>query len=178
MITKVKGCFIIAALTLCSCTDSGNTEINDNAVDHRIDSPIETSSEKTFIRTENPLHDSLLFKADTDCELHLAKVLNQAAPAGIEIIHCSYRSTADPVWLEHSYSFEIARNDSFFNELVDYNQMIPLASDKIEIAENIEWFLPKTAGHYEGYYTEDDFDDFQVFKDRESGHLFIRGSQY
>jgi hypothetical protein len=178
MITKVKAYFIIATITLCSCSDSNHSEVNENANLNELDSIIANQTLAELSADENPILDSLKIEVDGNCEAHFAIAINQKIPADIEIVHCNYWSTDHPIWLEHSYSFEIEKNDPFFLELIDYNQMVTIKDESAVISESNDWFLPKPFSNYEGFYTEDDFDDFQIFRDLESGAIFIRGSQY
>ena len=55
--------------------------------------------------------------------------------------------------------------------------MVPLNDEDEYRRQQDDWFLRGNIKRYKGYYTENDFDDFQLFRDRITGHIFIRESE-
>lgn len=174
---------LLLTLALACCQSPEDVETPENVT---TDS---TTTTDTIVPTiEDPLltdtlaserrTNELTLQEDVNCADHFEIAMNQPVPDDITILHCSYWSSDHPIWLEHSYSFEIEKNDAFFQELIDYNSMVEI-KDNHEMSQHQEnWFLPKKISQYEGFYTEDDFDDFQIFRDTQNGNIFIRGSQY
>lgn len=178
----VKKIPLLLLLVITACAETETTESNNKEngneipVEDTLLTPPEITLEDSLsdtTRTENLDTDE-----DENCDEHFRAAMNRSKPEDVVIVHCSYWSSEHPVWLEHSYSFELEKNDAFFEDLVDYNQMVKIQDHhEIELHQS-NWFLPKEGKNYEGFYTEDDFDDFQIFKDLKTGHIFIRGSQY
>lgn len=129
------------------------------------------------LKDSSLLHDQLNIDEDLNCEDHFKTALRREKPSSVSIVHCDFWSAEHPNWLEYAYYFEIEKNDSFFYDLIDHNQMVPIIDPSSIEKEDIDWFIPFQLTRYEGFYTEDDFDDFQVFRDKKTGKLFIRGSQ-
>jgi len=123
------------------------------------------------------LHDQLFIDEDLNCDAHFETALHQKKPTSVSIVHCDFWSAEHPNWLEYAYYFEIEKNDPLFYDLIEHNQMVPIIDPSSVESEEIDWFLPYQISRYDGFYTEDDFDDFQVFRDKKTGKLFIRGSQ-
>lgn len=170
MITNQKGLFIALTFALASCTDSNDSDLNNNSGESSLDSIVTISETAAAL--------AVISDRDINCEVHFHTAMNLPKPDRIVIIHCDYWSSNHPNWLEHSFSFELEKDNSFFDELISHNGMVKYENSQAIIAQQKEWFLPNDASNYEGYYAEDDFDDFEIFKDLKSGHLFIRGSQY
>lgn len=173
----VKNILLLLFVAITSCAETETTDSNDKI-------PIEDTLHSTpRITVEDKFSDTTSIKKldtaeDENCDEHFRAAMNRSKPEDVVIVHCSYWSSEHPVWLEHSYSFELEKNDAFFDDLIDYNQMVKIQNhQEIELHQN-SWFLPKEAKNYDGFYTEDDFDDFQIFKDSKTGRIFIRGSQY
>lgn len=160
-----------------SCsTDQNDVQIVDEKAStqhHCITEKINTIN----LKDSSLLHDQLEVDEDLNCDEHFRKALNREKPLGLIIIHCDYWDADHPNWLECAYSFEVEKNDTFFKELIEYNRMVPLLNDEEYLKQQKDWFLPGNIKRYEGYYTEDDFDDFQVFRDRITGRIYIRGSE-
>jgi len=177
MITNRKGLFITLAIAVVSCTDSIDSDLNDNSVDSLMDS-IVTPSENETIDAINSDTLTTWVDRDLNCEAHFQAAMNLPKPERLIIVHCDYWSSDHPIWLEHSYSFELEADDVFFNELIEHNGMVKYDNEQAVVSQQEDWFLPNNADNYEGFYAEDDFDDFEIFRDLKSGHIFIRGSQY
>jgi len=177
MITNQKGLFIAFAIFVVSCTESIDPDLNDNSVDTLMDSIVNTS-EKEMIDTLNSDTSAAWIDRDLNCEAHFQAAMNLPKPERIIIVHCDYWSSDHPILREHSYGFELEADDVFFNELIEHNGMVEYNNKRAIVSQQEGWFLPNNADNYEGFYAEDDFDDFEIFRDLKSGHIFIRGSQY
>ena len=176
MFAHRKELFIALTIVLVSCVDSDDSSVTEVPNPPSIDTVISTDQDEL-----SALSDSVLFvdqDEDMNCDAHFKSAMNLPKPERLIILHCEYWSSEHPVWLEHSFSFEIEGDDAFFDELIKHNGMIEHTSLESITARQKEWFLPKEAKNYIGFHAEDDFDDFEIFKDLKSGHIFIRGSQY
>ncbi len=175
MIIKPKAYQFVLLTLLVSCAGEDNYPQGDKL-------PIEIEeTEKLDSFKNTALLDTTIVEGtefDENCESHFSSAMNQDKPDDLIIVHCEYWSSAHPVWLEHSYRFEFENNELFFEDVLDYNKMVPINDNTVLEEQQSNWFLPKDIVNYEGYYTEDDFDDFQLFRDLKTGHIFIRGSQY
>ncbi|MFT5823958.1 MAG: hypothetical protein ACI8ZM_005224 [Crocinitomix sp.] len=178
MIINQKGFVVVLALALASCANSNDSEFNENSVDLVVDSVI-TISNPEVINVVDPIDTTMtLIDHDLNCETHFTAAMNLPKPERLTIIHCDYWSSDHPIWLEHSFSFELDADSTFFQELIEHNGMVKYHDKHGIISQEPDWYLPKDVENYEGYYAEDDFDDFEIFRDLKSGHIFIRGSQY
>ena len=175
MIINQKGLVVALAFAIAACTNSNDSNLDENSVDPLVDSVLTISNPEvinlTDTRTDLP-------DRDVNCEAHFEAAMNLPKPKRLIIVHCEYWSSDHPVWLEHYFSFELAADSAFFQELIKHNSMIKYHDKPGIISQEPYWYLPKDVENYEGYYAEDDFDDFEIFRDLQSGHIFIRGSQY
>ena len=175
MIIKPKAYLYIFSALLLSCAGEGHSEKENEAIIEESDS-VNTFNDTALLDTSDTLVEGTEF--DQNCETHFSSAMNQDKPEDLAIVHCEYWTSAHPVWLEHTYRFEFEKNELFFEDILDYNKMVRIEDHSILAELQSNWFLPKEINNYEGYYTEDDFDDFQLFRDIKTGHIFIRGSQY
>ena len=168
---------ILVFMLFWSCSPDQKEISAINEVNRPTNSTVTANGTKIDLKDSSMLHDDLEMEGDLNCEQHFLAALHQTKPTDVDIIHCDYWDAEHPNWLECVYSFEVAINDTFFLDLIEHNQMIPLLDEDEFIRQQDDWFLPVNVKRYEGYYTEDDFDDFQIFRDRITGHIFIRGSE-
>jgi hypothetical protein len=180
MTINQKGLLVALALTIVSCANSGDSALNDNSIDPVVDSIVTISNPEEIVLVDevDSISNTDIVDHDVNCETHFKSAMNLPKPEDIVILHCDYWSSDHPVWLEHYFSFELEADSTFFNELIEHNGMVKYHDKHGVISQEPDWYLPKDVEHYEGYYAEDDFDDFKIFRDLESGHIFIRGSQY
>lgn len=176
MIIKDKGYVFIALVTLIGCA---GTPDSDPKTGLKLDSLNQTKMMSNLMESdiEKDTMDHSVAAADEDCDEHFKAAMNREKPANVVIMHCEYSRSNHAVWLVHSYRFEIENNDPFFNDIVDHNRMVKMQSEQRLVAHQSAWFLPKSSDNYEGFYTEDDFDDFEIFRDLKTHTIFIRGSQ-
>ena len=172
---------LLLFLVLASCTEPEKVDSNEGNNDLISDNTDTVTSLEVI--SEDTLDDATITQdsdteEDVNCDDHFRSAMNRSKPEDVVIVHCSYWSSGHPIWLEHTYSFELEKNDVFFQDLVDYNQMLKIQDHHEIELHKANWFLPGATENYEGFYTEDDFDDFQIFRDLKTGHIFIRGSQY
>ena len=178
MTINQKGLLVALALTIVSCTNSNDSELNENSADILTDSVVTISNPEDTVIIDEVDTTELSVDRDLNCEAHFRSAMNLPKPEHIVILHCEYWSSDHPIWLEHEYSFEIEPDSAFFNELIEHNGMVKYHDKHGIISQEPQWFLPKDVEAYEGFYAEDDFEDFEIFRDLESGHIFIRGSQH
>jgi hypothetical protein len=178
MIINRKGFFTALTFALVSCAGSNDTDLNDNSVDSLVDSIVTISDPEAIDVVEEIDTAALQIDRDINCDAHFKSAMNLPKPEHLTIIHCDYWSSDHPIWLEHAFSFELEADSAFFDELIEHNGMVKYHDKHGIISQEPDWFLPKDVENYEGYYAEDDFDDFEIFRDLKSGHIFIRGSQY
>ena len=178
MIIHRKGLFTSLTIALVSCAGSNDTDLNDNSVDSLMDSVVTMSDPEEIDFVETIDSAAVQVNRDINCDAHFISAMNLPKPDRLTIIHCDYWSSDHPVWLEHAFSFELEADSAFFDELIAHNGMIKYHDKHAIISEEPDWFLPKYVENYEGYFAEDDFDDFEIFRDLKSGHIYICGSQY
>ena len=175
MTTKIKTPLLAITIVLAGCAGPTDSESDNNPVIHLLDT---SSNDIPVIEVTPDSSVVISLNEDSNCKDHFETAMSQTKPADVNIVHCSYWTSGHPVWLEHTYSFEIEKNDSFFKDLLDNNAMLKISDNQSNIEEPSEWFLPKEMINYEGLYTEDDFDDFEIFRALKTGDIFIRGSQF
>ena len=174
MNTNQKAFFTGLTIALVSCVDSNDSKLSDPLVDFLLDSAYTISDPQAIDILDST---ALLVEQDisTDCDAHFIAAMNLPKPDRITNLHCDYWSSVRPVWLEHSCSFELERDDAFYTELISHNGMVKFTDVQAIIKQQSDWFLPNDPTGYVGFHAED---DFEVFKDLKSGHIFIRSSQY
>ncbi|NOQ70440.1 MAG: hypothetical protein GQ574_00470 [Crocinitomix sp.] len=178
MIINQKGLVVALALAIASCTNSSDSNLNENSVDPLVDSVVAISNPEMIDAVDAIDTNAVSIDRDVNCEAHFRAAMNLPKPERLIIVHCDYWSSDHPIWLEHAFSFELEADSAFFQELIEHNGMIKYHDKHGIISQEPDWYLPKDVENYEGYYAEDDFDDFEIFRDLKSGHIFIRGSQY
>jgi len=174
---KTHSSQILVFLVFWSCSAHDKEDSSIHEVSYATDSVRTSPNVGINLKDSSLRYDALKVDGDLNCEQHFLSALHLNKPSDVNIIHCEYLDAEHPNWIEYTYRFEVEHNDLFFYDLIEHNQMIPLVDEAELMRHQNDWFLPGSIKRYEGYYTEDDFDDFQIFKDRITGHIFIRGSQ-
>lgn len=176
MIIKNKGYLFFALVALMGCAGTPDSDPK-AGLETDSSNQVKITNTVTDLNVEKDTANQDIMAVDENCDEHFKAAMNQEKPADVVILHCEYSRTNHAVWLVHSYRFEIENNDALFNDIVDHNQMVKMQSEQQLIAHQSAWFLPKSIDNYEGFYTEDDFDDFEIFRDLKTHTIFIRGSQ-
>jgi hypothetical protein len=111
------------------------------------------------------------------------RIYSVKKPEDIRVIHSWYWRS--PHWsLEQEFFIEIEYNDqvlkSFFSkgnlEQIKNGNALKIESDLDQ--NKPKWFSPKTNDQYEIWVSAELGDDFMLFIDKKSGHLFWRDIQF
>lgn len=104
------------------------------------------------------------------------RAFDSTPPSEITIVNSWYWRSVH-FTLEFEYFFEIIVPNELRQELIFYNDF-----QKVDSIENIDlnfsknkpkWFVPKEMSAYDIYGSAEIHDNFKIFIDRETGHIFL-----